>query len=1258
MNNIPAKPADVLFTDEQWQAMHQTGNDILVSASAGSGKTLVLINRLVQKILGGSQLDELLVVTFTHAAAQEMKDRLQRELQRAINELESESSSQQKHHLFQQLPKIGQSYISTIHSFCLKVIQNYYYLIDFDPIFRQLTDDTEIEMIKDDIWADLFEEFLEQGTEQERYFALAYSGKRLDDALKEMVFRLLDFARSRPDTEKWLASLHEPYFLPGDSLVDWAFYREVVRPEMLRLISQALDYLDEACAMDDGAKELKTPRSRLEADTEHFKRMKSLIESDELDQAYCVADYSFKAWSNGSGDYKEVGEAMKPFREQAKNLYLELVNKFFAVSPKEQVNAIKQSGEMIKVLADLTSKFSARYQSYKAERQLIDFSDLEHLTLQILRQEDGTPSEAARYYQNLFEEVMVDEYQDTNILQESILQLVTRDEPRNLFMVGDIKQSIYSFRLADPTLFARKYRDFGVGEQGVRIDLLENFRSRPEVLSFTNYLFAQMMDRELGDIDYDEQAALKFGLTQVYEHNPDFQAEVLLFDNESQELGDDDLTSKEGEIHLVAHRIKELVSGTEPLIIYDSDEKVERPAQYKDIVLLTPTKMNNALIQEILQMYQIPVTLNETQNFFQTTEISIVMSLLEIIDNPIQDIPLIAVLRSPIVGLKENELAQIRLQNRYSSFYKALIDFSQAKLTDPRNQKTQNLVQHFITQLDAWRAVAKQVSVAELLRVLYEETGYEIYVAGMPGGQQRQANLRALRERAAAYEQTSFKGLARFIHFVAIMREKDKDLAEPTSSQLSENSVRVMTIHASKGLEFPLVFVMDMSRSFNLKDATHHPYVLDSDYGMGLEYRDLDRNLRISTYPEVFLREKKKKQLIAEEMRVLYVALTRAEQKLFLVGQSKSFADAQKEWEKTRTKNSVLIPAFSRLLKNNYMYWIGLVKMRQIEVKQLAQRTGHIDSQLSVDLGSTDISVQIYASQDVLPPESEVAEERQAEFLERLQSGVTDTEQSQSLQRSLDFAVHVLGYQYPDQAATLSKSTRSVTELKRLFEERESGKIAKLDISQCDAARSEQDMPDKPVYQEDSFKTPRFLDKDETSVDALTIGQATHLLLQTIPLQDTMTADDFVRQGEELVQKGLLQEEVLSHIPYSSLAQFFMTEFGAYILANKDSLHREEAFTMMIPASRLYQGFSGDASDQVIVHGVIDGYIEEADGLTLFDYKTDRLWGTAEENTAELKHRYRGQLTLYRLALENSLQKPVKRSVIAGINVGINIDLI
>ncbi|MDN6731536.1 MAG: helicase-exonuclease AddAB subunit AddA, partial [Atopostipes suicloacalis] len=667
-------------------------------------------------------------------------------------------------------------------------------------------------------------------------------------------------------------------------------------------------------------------------------------------------------------------QTIKPKRDEAKEIYSDFTENF-ALSPKEQIAILKQMKKHIEVLSTITQKFASRYQRYKLENKLIDFNDLEHLTLDILRKEDGKRSEAARYYQNKFEEVLVDEYQDINAVQEAILTLVSKADEKvgNYFMVGDVKQSIYGFRLADPNLFLSKYDQYEKGIEGERIILAENFRSRQEILSFTNFIFKQLMDQELGNLTYDKNAELVYGnhLFDEEKSKSSYETELLVYEKEKtaevknslfDELNDplEIHTKTSGEILMVASKIMNLID--EGFEIYDKKLKIMRPIQYHDIVLLTPTKKNNLEIQELFQELGLPTAMNETQNFFQTTEVTIMMSLLKIIDNPRQDIPFVAVLRSPIVGLNEPELTYIRLENRQADFYEAAKDYSKAPFTDLRNINAQKKIRNFLESLDRWREFARRKSVVDLIRYLYQETGFIDYVGGMTAGKQRKANLEALYHRAASYEKTSFKGLYRFIRFIDKMQEKEKDLAEPTSILLEENAIRVMTIHASKGLEFPLVFLMDLSKRFNDGDWTGS-YVFERDLGIGLKYKDPKEQIESSTLVDTAIKNIKKKTSYAEEMRLLYVAMTRAEQKLFLVGSAKSKEAAFKKWDEGNLESKRILPSRLRLDINNFMDWLGTAIARH----QIADEdTASLQANSEIKNAPVQFSYEFYSEEQII----------------------------------------------------------------------------------------------------------------------------------------------------------------------------------------------------------------------------------------------------------------------------------------------------
>ncbi|MER2063988.1 MAG: helicase-exonuclease AddAB subunit AddA, partial [Alkalibacterium sp.] len=826
--------------DHQWQAIHDEGKNLLVSASAGSGKTTVLVQRVIEKIKNQTDINQLLVVTYTNAAAREMKQRIQSAIQKEINE---SLDANQKHHLIRQIPMLGHADISTLHSFCLKVIRRYYYLIDFDPVFRLLTDDTEIALMKEDVWDELREELYGKDDALFEELAAAYSSDKNDDGLTDLVLSLYEFSRANPEPLKWLSKLSQMYSVEGNDLGQSFVFQKLIKGQLLSTLYSVRELLDDAIAMANGEEELAKTIGILEEDLSHIKQLETLVNDNQLDDAYALTqNFSHSRWyapnkKTTPETVKEAGREMKPFRDKAKTMYTSMINDIFAYSPEEQLLNMSKVSRLVEEMARVTTLFYKKYQSHKADRKVLDFNDLEHLTLKILSEESDegkVPSEAAKHYRRQFNEVMIDEYQDINQIQEEILKWVTKPDQKagNQFMVGDVKQSIYSFRLADPSLFIDKYERYAAKEDGERIILAENFRSRKDVLSFTNFIFDQLMDKEVGDLTYDDSAKLINGFTAFPESDA-FQTEILIYESKEEETDEEDEpeplstsfsidTKTKGELFMVANKIMEMLA--EGYEIYDKKAKVMRPLELKDIVLLTPTKKNNLDIQDIFKQLGIPTAVKDTQNYFQTTEITIMMSILKIIDNPQQDIPLVAVLRSPIVGLDEVDLTRIRIMDKQSSYYDALIRFADKEdWQDIKNIELQAKVQSFLDMLEKWRRQSRRQSLIDLIWMVFEDTGFLHYVGGMSSGRQRKANLHALYERAAAYEKTSFKGLFQFIRFIEKMQKKDKDLAEPQAISDSENAVRVMTIHASKGLEFPVVFVLDMTKQFNRRDAPGAP---------------------------------------------------------------------------------------------------------------------------------------------------------------------------------------------------------------------------------------------------------------------------------------------------------------------------------------------------------------------------------------------------------------------------------------------------
>ena len=673
MNQIPLKPQNERFTDDQWQAIFDQGDNLLVSASAGSGKTTVLVRRVIEKLKMGFDIDELLIVTFTEAAAREMKERIQEALQESVN---SESDPVRRQHFTKQLVLLPTANISTLHAFCLTVIRRYYYLIDIDPVFRMLTDETETILMKEDVWDELREALYAENDERFFQLTMNFSNDRSDDGLTNLVFSLYEFARANPDPQKWLEQLSDNYRLP-EGLAKSRLYQKQIRPLVLADIYQCVQLYEQMTQLAQG-EGLEKMHEQVAGEQQQIKNIYEAFSQDRLEEAYAgLEQLTFSTFkSSRKAELKEISNEVKGMRDKAKKLIQQISKSYFPVSPSQMEELTDKALPLVEEMTKVTQSFMDGFSMRKREKGVLDFNDLEHLALQILTEKTKDvwlPSEASKHYRKKFKEVMVDEYQDVNQLQEAILYWLREpdDTKGNMFMVGDVKQSIYSFRLADPSLFIGKYENFSKKEGGRRIVLAENFRSRKEVLSFTNLIFEQLMDPAVGQINYDEAAKLIQGFSDFPE-NEQFEPEIMIYEKEQEESEieiptDDILEDKtEGELFMTGLKIRQLIDSS--FMIYDKKSKKSRPIEYKDIVLLTPTKKNNLTILEIFKTLDIPLEMNDAQNYFQATEIRTMISLLQLIDNPYQDIPLAAVLRSPIVGLIEPELASIRLANRAHTY--------------------------------------------------------------------------------------------------------------------------------------------------------------------------------------------------------------------------------------------------------------------------------------------------------------------------------------------------------------------------------------------------------------------------------------------------------------------------------------------------------------------------------------------------------------------------------------------------------------
>lgn len=1222
------------WTEEQERAIYTSGSDTLVAAAAGSGKTAVLVERIIQKVLNQEDpidIDALLVATFTNASAQEMRNRVAAALERALQE------SPESNHLKKQLALLQQAAISTLHSFCMDLIRRHAYLLDIDPGFH-IANEIEADMLRQEVLEDLFESWYgKEFVDQEAFFAVVdrFSTDRSDRDVETLVLKLYNFAVQNPWPEQWLDQIVDNYQVDPSMTeedISWlAILKNDVSMQLAAMeveLSQALQFTKEsdgpyhyAEALDNDFHLLQEAKSQL------------VFGWDAVQETF--VNTKFKALSRKKMDCDEdKKEKVKAIRNKVKKRWSSLAENLFSRKLSSYLADIEALQPTLKQLVLLVKEFKQNYSRLKKEKALVDFGDLEHYALAILLAEESTPDQAipsavAEGLREKYAEVLVDEYQDTNMVQETILSLVTRDAPGNLFMVGDVKQSIYRFRHAEPSLFIEKYKRFIQHEvPAVRIDLARNFRSRKEVLSAANFIFRQLFDETVGEIDYDSDAELiyaNFGYDEVEKKDP--EAELVIIDRSEQEeqMDEDDvfetpadLAKAQIEARAYAKRIKQWIGNEadQPTQILDKETGANRPVQYRDIVILLRSMTWAPTIMEELKQQGIPVYAELASGYLEAIEIKIMISLLKVIDNPQQDIPLASVLRSPIVGLNEEDLAQIRLANRHVSYYQALQTFA----IETNDQKKRSQVDRFLQQLTDWRTKTRQGALATLIWQIYRETGYYDFVGGMPGGRQRQANLRALYDRARGYELTSFRGLFRFLRMIERMEERGEDLGAARALGEQEDVVRITTIHKSKGLEFPIVILGALDKQFNQQDLRQR-YLLHKDLGFGSKFVDPKNRIMYPTLIYHALKQQMQRDMWAEEMRVLYVALTRAKEKLVMIGTVASLEKKQARWQEIITHPEWVLPAQFRLETNTYLDWIGasLIRHQQGEVLRADQSDHVIPAEIQADPSSWRIQLEHASSYQTTEQDTKVETLDISDKISKWQviDGTDD-----ALDQLVD---HRLTFSYPHQQAARSRAKQTVTELKRQQEQKDAYSDTKLIES----------------FQKPIVMRPNFMQK-EKKLTASEIGTAMHTVMQHIPLTKQWSAVELDTLLDKLVGDEIITAEQVAYIDKQSIARFFDTEIGQYLL-RAEQVEREIPFSLTVPAEDVYLDWNMDEEERVFIQGVIDLLVLVDGDWLLIDYKTDRLPKTIDQAQIDkLRERYLVQINLYAKALEKIWKQPIK----------------
>lgn len=1270
-------------TPEQQRAINDRDRDILVSASAGSGKTAVLVDRVIKLLKENRHLniDEMLLVTFTKEAAKNMRERIRRRLVADSND----------QHMKAQINRLAIANISTIHSFCEQIIKRYYYVIGLDPQYRLVTDATEQALLKEQVWNDLQEErfkadYAKADPSDWRFSQLAENfadpKSNVGEGLQDVVEKLYQEANAQPHPDQWLDQAVQNYQFGDAPIVATAFYQKTLLPILEQFFDQLVVDWKELVA-NATADSFDNLAQVLNEDLTLVKDLQSALTTASWDELQAkitgikfgrLKGQRFKDDPGAKAQYEEL----KNGRNELKKRLTTIQGKYFQYDEQQLRTKTAAARGMVEELVDVTKAFRQAYQQAKLARHMLDFSDLEHYAYQILTNQSDAGQQVLNELQHHYQEILVDEYQDTNRLQDDLLNQLHDPQLNHLFMVGDVKQSIYRFRQADPTLFLDKYERY---QQSATADetivLAENFRSMSNVTEFTNLVFTQLMDRTVGEMPYDHQAQLKFAAKwydpaktkpvptelMVYDANADNETALTKEENQHRYIQLPEGSDKEaGEVWMVAMRIRQMLDNHE--MIFDAELGHERPIQPADIVILERTKGPNNRIVEQFGQLNIPVVVQDVQNYFKATEVRTMISLLKVIDNPYQDIPLVAVLRSPIVEMTEPEMAYLRINDRYGNFYEALQAFEHKDVTKlPADEDVDLKLLHvklsrFLTQLKKFKVTAQQESLVDLIWQIYQETGYLDYVGGMPGGTQRQANLHALYERAHTYEQSSFKGLYQFIHFIERMQKRDEDLGE-APVELATDAVNVMTIHGSKGLQFPIVFVIDLNHHFNSHDVNSN-LVIEPHFGVGIRYlgdapmKGEEQSLTAENVKVTYdlpqrtvVADAITRANRAEEMRLLYVALTRAEQRLILTGSvneknsKNNLKTLGKQWSKALQSLQTVLGPQLRLDSQSMLDWIGLSLAR---TPQFNPQVLKMDASVMINqpaLPRAEYVMQLWTANQVEAQLAQLRSERGATMMEDAGSQPLTSEERQ-------FIHHVLTMKYSHPAATKTTAYQSVSAIRDIFanQDPDDAQMGRLTFNKAE-------VKDEGQYLQGSFDQPRFMQTGETAPSPTEVGTATHLVFQLLDLTNgTVTAKQVQETIDRLVQERLIaNRRIADQIDVAGIVKFYQTELGQRILQRPRDLEREQPFSMLMDGDQLFKNLTND-DGQILIHGIIDGYLKEANGLELFDYKTDYLQPNDEQRLAEIVDRYQGQVNLYAAALQQMTGQPVNHRYLYLVKTG------
>ncbi len=1208
----------VQFTPEQQQVIDLHNCNILVSAAAGSGKTAVLVERIIQMVCNEENpvdIDRLLVVTFTNAAAAEMRERVAAGIARKLSE------HPESVHIQRQSTLLHNAQITTIDSFCLYLLRNHFNEIGLDPAFR-IADEGEIKLLQQDVLQQLIEDSYASGSEDFRYCVEFFCSQGSERVLEKYILKLSGEAASYPWPAEWLKARKQDYQASTvEELCESSYGRFLLHylGNMLDGCREKLKRVQSICEQPDG------PYMYGALVDDEIEQLEKLLKCESL-QEYEVKlpTITFKTLPSKKDDSVSPAkrELAKNLRTEVKDSIKKIQEKFFATPLELAARQGAACEEPVGTLIELVLEFDRRMQGAKQEKKIIDFSDMEHYALEILLErvpkaemeckagamlsesDSGAevavrPSAVAMEYRQHFAEILIDEYQDSNLVQEYLLKAVSGEEEGkfNRFMVGDVKQSIYKFRMARPELFLEKYHAYQAGEGDCRrIDLAKNFRSRREVVDGVNEIFERLMNVQCGGISYDERAALYPGAD--YPESAGCESEFLLVEKPGK---GEEADAKQVEAMAIAEKIRQLMTTFQ---VTDKESKLPRALKYSDIVILLRTNSGwDEEFKAVLEGEGIPVYISSKTGYFAATEVQELLQFLRVLDNPNQDIPLFGVMKSVFGGFTDEEIAVIRSGNRKCSLYEAL-----KKLAREKEE-----IKSFLTMISTYRQFTVYMPIRELLTRIVEDFDYLNYVTALPAGGKRRANVEMLFTKASDFEKTSYFGLFHFVRYIEQLEKYDVDYGEAELLDENADVVRIMSIHKSKGLEFPVTFVAGLNKKFNMQDV-NQALILDMDLGLGTDYVDPKRRIRNKTLQRMAVAAKLTQESLAEELRVLYVALTRAREKLIMTGTVDGAAEKWEQW---------------RELPKDSLSYLDFVE------------AGTFLDFLMPVLANTSVRVSVVAKE-------ELALEQQRE---QIQMAVK--------RENLKYA-HRLGV--PEGYAQLQEWLNAVYPHQNL-----AGLYTKTTVSELKiAAMADKDEAAYHSFEEKEIRPfiPNFK-KEEEPISGAMRGNAYHRVMELMDFgicdsEDSVGEEEwsvasehtdensFVRLQQrvkaflqEELQYGRLSQEYFDAVNVRKIANFLRSDLGQRMCKAQQEgrLYKEQPFVLGIDARRLGDTFP--EGETVLIQGIIDAFFVEDGEIVLLDYKTD-----AVHSMEQLWQRYETQLEYYQEALQRLMQMPVKEKLL------------